>query len=72
MGDIADWLVDNMLDEYEDAPDGYYADNVTCRYCGTGGLEWAFTGKRWVLMNDDGEIHVCNRTASPDDFEDIS
>lgn len=69
MGDIAEMYEDDYynLDDWVEDEQG-----VTCCYCGADGLEWAFTGSRWVLMNDDGAPHVCNRTASPDDFDDIS
>lgn len=64
MGDMAD-----LFDEYGPDED---REDVTCKYCGEDDLEWAFTGKRWVLMNADGDIHVCARVASADDFDDLT
>jgi hypothetical protein len=62
MGDIADLYADYYDEDRDD-------EDVTCEYCGTGGLEWAFTGKRWVLMNEAGEVHVCDVAY---EFEDVS
>ena len=40
----------------------------TCKFCGATDLDWVHTGVRWRLYNAAGEIHVCERRASLDDF----
>lgn len=62
-----------MDDVYDDVYDpDYDPDDVTCKFCGEEELEWVHTGKRWALFGADGILHVCSRTASADDFEDLA
>lgn len=70
MGDIADWYIDTMMDAYPDwSP---FAYDVTCKFCGKRGLEWAHTGERWRLVGADGRFHVCKKTNVADDFDDLT
>jgi len=63
--------MEDYFDEYDyDGPDD--DQNVTCNRCGAEHLEWVDTGVRWRLLDSDGKFHVCNTTASADEFEDIS
>lgn len=62
MGDIAD-----LYDEYPDDRDD--DEGVTCKHCGKEGLEWLHTGKRWRLIDDEGNFHVCRNDDAIDDFE---
>lgn len=62
MGEIADMLVDQMWDEL-DSPDYDWEDDdfagKCCKFCGCGGLHWAFReGKGWRLASPEG-YHVC-------------
>lgn len=67
------------MSQYDDDFDRWcqYGDDderegeVTCKFCGNGPFDWHHTGKRWVLLDDNGRVHYC-RTASVDEFEDLS
>ena len=66
MGEMADYYIDNMPDEwprtFSDAPP--FRVFHTCRHCGRRGLEWGLAGPRkhrdqkWVLC-ENGARHVC-------------
>lgn len=65
-----DWLPPWGFDEDDDRE-----GEVTCRYCGDGPFTWLDTGERWVLIDEDARRHQCvcpDRSASVDDFEDLS
>ena len=68
MGDIADWIIDNMMDDWEDG--GRCAPQPkTCMRCGHSGCTWVHTGERWALQEWNGRLHVCDTAASPDEFD---
>ncbi len=64
MGDMADYLLDQMWDdpfaeeEREDG-DGPAQSAKVCRNCKTGGLHWEKIDKNWRLFGADDKIHVC-------------
>ena len=81
MGELADELIDSILDGYDylDDEDGSRPP-PQCRYCGRShGLFWQEVGDKWQLFEDrpHGYIapHRCNRGMSPkkiiDAFDDI-
>ena len=63
MGEMADYLIDRMLD----GPDLFWGDedgdDVTCNRCGKSGLHWqkvfSADGERPVLFDSDNKRHVC-------------
>ena len=63
MGDQADYLIDQMMDdpyemEREDG-DGPAMCLKTCRCCGVSGLHWEGSGSKWRLYDMERKIHVC-------------
>lgn len=63
MGDMADMLIDQMMDdpfemEREDG-DGPAAWTKTCRCCKMEGLHWGRAEGKWRLFGMDDKIHVC-------------
>lgn len=68
MGEIADQLVDDMMDAYPSYPD---PRPPRCRYCGKSrGLYWAPTKtlSGWFLREGD-HAHVCPQSLG---FEDLT
>jgi hypothetical protein len=57
MGEIADWLIDQFLDE--DEYDPRPAPTVTCNRCGKRGLYWTETPNGWRLSQNREAFHVC-------------
>lgn len=47
---------DHGFDPYDDEE-----IEVTCKYCGCGGLEWVRLYEGWRLFDADGNRHKCNR-----------
>jgi hypothetical protein len=66
----------DALESFND--DRYYgggprSSTPRCKYCGRE-VEWLHSGVRW-RMYEPGEavkLHVCQRVASPDEFEDVA
>jgi len=71
MGEIADYLVDQMIEHgMWGAP--RRSSGVTCRYCCAKRLWWLPERRgRYHLMNADGSRHDCRSVASADEFEKI-
>lgn len=44
--------------DYWDGDDGD-DDGVTCKYCGEPNLAWFSEDGKWVLVDEDGELHRC-------------
>jgi hypothetical protein len=62
MGDIADWLMSNELDEWEDSgPRFQDPSNVRCKYCGETHLRWAIVSHGWRLVSRKNTIHSCGK-----------
>jgi hypothetical protein len=62
------------FDEYPGGG-GLHASPPRCKFCGSRFVYWQHTGVRWRLYEAAGTgptPHVCQRTASLDDFDDIS
>ena len=56
MGDIADWMLDQALEQglYE------YGGLKTCRCCGQSDLHWGqLDNGKWVLVTASGQLHHC-------------
>lgn len=82
MGEMADELIDNILDAdsefwspYGDYP-GY--SDTRCSHCGKR-CRWVrpLDASRWMLVTDSGKPHRCKelvaaRVASPDEFPDMT
>lgn len=75
MGDIADYLIENMLDhalefDYFDEYAGTARRALQCRHCGTTAVRWERTNGAWRLYNSyDKEPHVC---PMDDEFIDLT
>ena len=70
MGEMADYILDQMFDEddgwYEpDLEDEYAYHNIRCKYCHKAGFYWIETNSGWRLHTKTGKIHECakHRTA---------
>lgn len=64
MGDIADELIDRMIDGWFDHD--HYEDNapsITCKFCGERGLMWLMKGE-WILWKPLGGRHNCRAQTS--------
>lgn len=69
MGEIADWLLNEMDDalgdysgEFDDcwAPECYREKKIpTCKYCHKSPLRWKQINGRWFLHEKTGEVHDC-------------
>ena len=58
-------------DEDEDEDDE--RPPLRCKRCGSTDVRWRQQGGRWVLFSlQPGVEHKCGRTASADDFEDLT
>jgi len=63
MGDMADWEIDNGIENW----DGFYDDEnyprtsyQTCKYCKARGLHWQQTKEgKWRLFNSLNKLHEC-------------
>jgi hypothetical protein len=69
MGDMADFFIDRLYDEWDWGDgdwDEYTPRMKTCRYCGVEGLYWSnvmIQGK-WRLVDSEGALHVCKPKVS--------
>lgn len=68
MGEIADYMIDRMLEDHFADEDGEPAI-VECKRCGKGGLHWEEDNGNWRLANAKGLLHVCDTSSAADDFE---
>lgn len=67
MGEMADWINDQLYDTFIDGPPEYFQDpegaggpdGVGCKYCLAGPLWWMEVTGGWRLVNDKGQIHSC-------------
>ena len=66
MGDMADWIIENGIDDcvYDlDLHDGFEMRSKRCKYCGKDGFVWINQGTkkspRWRLMTKTGKLHSC-------------
>jgi hypothetical protein len=75
MGDIADYLIDNIMDD-----DEYYTEpsTVTCKYCNKESLHWEKLNNKWRLFEIVTEklsggciskIHVCTHKEVKDEVQ---
>lgn len=58
MGDMADWLIDNM--DFDDEDNPVIITLKQCDYCGRKGLHWVKTSKGYRLADSKEMIHSCN------------
>lgn len=74
MGDIADYMIDRMIDEgatFFSRPRSWNKPPV-CQRCGSKDIEFVHTGVRWRVMEKGAnKPHVCVNAASPDEFPDL-
>ena len=57
----------------EDEDDAGMPRVLRCKRCGSTDVRWRQQGGRWVLFSlQPGVEHKCGRTASADDFEDLT
>lgn len=67
MGDMADWINDQMYDPFIDGTPEYFLDpeddngpaSTACRYCLAGSLYWFETDHGWRLGDQHGNLHTC-------------
>jgi len=65
MGDIADEIIDSMIDRAAGFGMGGHRRRrcpriVTCRHCGETDLRWQnIKGGEWRLFTRDGKRHIC-------------
>ena len=67
MGDIADMLMDQAMDdEFEDT---WYEPGplrtVACKHCKSADVKWKRINNKWVLFNLDNDIHGCKEYQPP-------
>lgn len=72
-GEIADMLIDRMLDDYDG---GYDEQDITCKLCGADELAWEeargeHNRKRWVLVERNGSVHACPNAPSAADANEF-
>lgn len=64
---------DHFFGDWGTHDDEEYGAYVDCRYCHVEGLHWVSTRRGWRLYDGSGKAHDCRqKTASIDDFEDVS
>lgn len=68
MGDIADMLVDQMIEQGMWGRATSRPKKVTCERCGKRNLEWGNDGRSWYLINRNADPHVCHRSTPEEDF----
>lgn len=61
MGDMADWIIDNGIDELIYDNGGF----VSCKYCNEDYLHWENIDGKWRLANEKCVIHKCKPYESP-------
>lgn len=80
MGEIADYLVDQMLDGCGGGFSWAPPKQPRCKFCGSDQVTWRWDSDRWRLY-DTRRVHPGNympehnclrRPAEPDDFEDLT
>lgn len=66
MGEMAEWVNDQLYDPYIDGPehlpdqeDGDGPAGVGCRYCLGGPFWWMETSTGWRLVDAQGSLHSC-------------
>lgn len=64
MGDIADWIIDQMMDgnyhsDYYD--EDFHSKLTHCKYCLEGDLVWGEHESGWRLFTLDGQLHFCRK-----------
>lgn len=72
MGDIADYMIDQMIEQgmWGRSHSKFPAPrSITCERCGKRGLEWGNDGRRWYLIERDITPHQCDMGKAVDDFE---
>lgn len=81
MGDIADELISQGLDNYWDAFDddlgydesgySYFELPKTCHYCKTKNLYWGQYNDRWALFTVGGKLHTCKEDANANEWSEL-
>lgn len=74
MGDHADELVDDMMDD-PDCDWSAFRTEPTCRKCGKKHLTWYNVGEKWMLYESKGMrlvVHTCPPKDHSSAFEDES
>ena len=71
MGEQADYLIDDMFDNYWDNQeyDPDYLDHIVfikqpikCKFCGVANYHWAQDeNNKWRLHTPTGKLHTCNK-----------
>lgn len=74
MGDIADYMIERMIDDHIHLRMSGPAEpqSVTCKHCGTRGLWW-FPEKRdrYLLKDENGTQHNCMRIREPASLDEF-
>lgn len=62
MGDIADYIIDHVMND-DIRPGGYYnrvdAPPLVCKHCGSNKVHWEQRGGKWRLCDEDQKEHIC-------------
>lgn len=68
---MGDWSDESHWDD----PDSVFFEaggthSVTCKFCAEEGLYWATKNDKWILVDEDDDVHVCteNRSTAKQDF----
>lgn len=61
----------SYAEDYDhDLPDDEEGYSTSCNRCGQTGLTWGHDGRKWYLIDEDCNAHVCDmQKAATDDFE---
>lgn len=71
MGEVADWLIERMLEGPDPDFGDYEPIKATCNRCGTAGLIWGVDKGRWALFASRTlERHTCPQ-AAPEEFPTV-
>jgi hypothetical protein len=66
MGDIADDIIDQILDR-----DLLSDPAKTCKYCGEFPLFWLNKKGKWILIDKKGNKHTCKNYKREDPFNGV-
>lgn len=82
MGEMADMEIERLFDSYEHDHGGLssygreFPTSIRCKRCGSGPFDWERFGPwsdpQWRLVDDDGNLHVCQPSPKTLGFGDIT
>lgn len=60
MGEMADMLLDQIIDWDGDGENVGYRKELQCSHCNKRSLAWRKVNKKWVLFESNGNVHSCH------------